>query len=109
MIKSLLASNEQRALHLHQSFYGVNLPINQSFFLSIVLLIYQFINLYVSVFFTVLMADKANSSDVPRCVLDSLQKSLGSGSPVPGCTNTSVRAESRRLRAGYGSALITSR
>ena len=79
--------------------------INRSFCLSSC----SSINLYASVFLTVLMADTANSSDVPRCVLDSLRKSLGSGSPLPGCTNTSVRAESRRLRAGYGSALITSR
>ena len=58
---------------------------------------------------TVLMEDTAKSRDVLRCVLDSLQKSLGRGSPVPGCTNKSVRAERRRLRAGYGSALVTSR
>ena len=44
------------------------------------------INLFICVsrFPTVLMEDTAKSRDVLRCVLDSLQKSLGSGSPVPG-------------------------
>ena len=71
----------------------------------------MYVCMYVSgsMFPTVLIEDTAKSRDVLKCVLDSLQKSLGSGSPVPGCTNKSVRAESRRLRAGYGSALSQSR
>ena len=49
------------------------------------------------------MVDIANSREVLRCVLDSLQRSFGRGSPVRGCTNRSMRAESSRVRAGYGS------
>jgi hypothetical protein len=52
---------------------------------------------------TVLTVDIANSREVLRCVLDSLQKSFGRGRPVRGCTNRSMRAESSRVRAGYGS------
>jgi hypothetical protein len=52
---------------------------------------------------TVLTVDIANSREVLRCVLDSLQKSFGRGSPVRGCTNRSMSAESSRVRAGYGS------
>ena len=37
---------------------------------------------------------------------DSLQKSLGSGRPVSGWRNRSDSAESRRVRAGYGSEIV---